>query len=226
MGQMFMIRYGSVFGEQRCFDEAAKQILIYSKHEKANTGLFYHGWTARPDLNSWADKTTGLSSEVWAEGLGWYALIITETLRLMPADHPRRAEVLAVYRKLANGLKTTQDPKTGGWFDIVDKGDRADNWIDPSGTAMFVYTLKRGIEMNLLDAATFTPVVARGYAALLTFASINDRGLVEVRGGCDGVSIQDDYSAYVNYRRAVNAKETYAGFLWATAVMETGWKIK
>ena len=226
MGQMFMIRYGSVFGDQSCFDEAAKQILVYSKHEKGDSGLFYHGWTSRPELKDWADKTTGLSTDVWSEGLGWYALVITETLRRMPADHPRRAEVLAVYRKLATGLKNAQDPKTGGWFDIVDKGDRADNWIDPSGTAMFVYTLKRGIEMNLLDAATFTPVVERGYAALLTFARINEHGLVDVSGGCDGVSIQKDYNAYVHFKRMVNAKETYAGFLWATVAMETDWKTK
>ena len=230
MGQMFMIRHGAVFGEKRCFDEAAKQILIYSKHEKGNSGLFYHGWqdpaTPAGKLRPWADKTTGLSTDVWAEGLGWYALIISETLKLMPAGHPRRPELVALHAKLAAGLKNAQDPATGGWWNIVDKGGRRGNFVDPSGTAMFTYMLKRGIEMNLLDAATYDPVVKRGYAALLTMASINDRGLVDVWGGCDGVSIQKDYDAYAARTRVMNAKETYAGFLWATAVMETDWETK
>ncbi|AWI10254.1 glycoside hydrolase family 88/105 protein [Ereboglobus luteus] len=221
MGQMFLTRYGAVIGDtQYCFDEAAKQILIYTKHEKGNTGLYYHGWTANPELREWADKKTGLSTDVWAEGHGWYALIISETLKLMPADHAKRPELIALHAKVAEGLKNFQDEKTGGWWNIVDKGGRPGNFIDPSGTAMFIYMLKRGIEMNLLDSAVYTPVVERGYAALLSMTRINEHGLVDVWGGCDGVSIQKNYDAYASRKRMVNAKETYAGFLWAAVVME------
>lgn len=224
MGQMFLTRYGASIADpkdaQYCFDEAAKQILIYTKHEKGNTGLYYHGWTARPDLREWADKTTGLSTDVWAEGLGWYALIISETLKLMPPSHPKRPDILALEKKLAAGLKNAQDPQTGGWWNIVDKGGQPGNFIDPSGTAMFIYTLKRGIEMGHLDPVEYAPVVERGYAALLSLTRINERGLVDVWGGCDGVSIQKDYDAYAARKRMVNAKETYAGFLWAAVIME------
>lgn len=224
MGQMFLTRYGAIIADPQdaryCFDEAAKQILVYAKHEKGNSGLYYHGWTANPELREWADKKTGLSTDVWAEGLGWYALIISETLKLMPSDHAKRADIVALHAKLAAGLKNAQDPQTGGWWNIVDKGGQRGNFIDPSGTAMFVYMLKRGIEQNLLDAATYGPVVERGYAALLALARVNEYGLVDVWGGCDGVSIQKDYDAYAARKRMVNAKETYAGFLWAVVVME------
>ena len=224
MGQMFLTRYGAVFNDPAAFDEAANQILIYSKHEKITnghpTGLFYHGWTSRPELKDWADKTTGHSTDVWAEGLGWYALIISKTLELMPPSHPKRPALIALEAKLAAGLAAAQDPATGGWWNIVDKGNQPGNFIDPSGTAMFTYMLKTAITAGRLDPATYTPILDRGYSALLTLARINEHGLVDVWGGCDGVGIQKNYDGYAARRRMVNAKETYAGFLWATTAME------
>jgi rhamnogalacturonyl hydrolase YesR len=38
----------------------------------------------------WADPATGLSPEVWSEGLGWYALILVECLVLLPPAHRNR----------------------------------------------------------------------------------------------------------------------------------------
>jgi rhamnogalacturonyl hydrolase YesR len=106
-----------------CFDEATRQIALFAKHaRKGDTGLYYHAWAAKPELAlvvparkfAWADAKTGLSSEVWSEGLGWYALVVVETLAALPSDHPRRADVLDIYTRLAAGLKRTQNAKTGG----------------------------------------------------------------------------------------------------------------
>ena len=42
-----------------------------------------------------------------------------------------------------------------------------DNWIDPSGTAMFVYSICRGVELGLLDKAEYEPIAERGYRGTL-----------------------------------------------------------
>src|SRR6185437_11575203 len=46
MGLMFLTRYGAVIGDRDyCFDEAARQILIFAHHGlKDDTGLYYHAW--------------------------------------------------------------------------------------------------------------------------------------------------------------------------------------
>ena len=222
MGQMFAIRYGSAIGDSEyCWNEATRQITVFARHcLKGDSGLYLHAWTEDIPKAEWANPKTGLSPEVWSEGLGWYALVVAETLAVLPKSHPKRAEVEDIYRRLAGGLRRTQDPKTGGWFMVVDKGDRPDNWIDPSGSAMFVYSLQRGIELGLLDAKEYGQVVSRGYGALLTFATVNQRGLVDIEGGADGVCIMPDYAHYIHQRRAPNAKEAVGGFLWATAIME------
>jgi unsaturated rhamnogalacturonyl hydrolase len=222
MGQMFTLRYGKSIGDaEYCFDEAARQITVFAKHcEKEKTGLYLHAWTEQPDKAQWADPKTGLSPEVWSEGLGWYGLILVETLAGLPKGHPRRAEVEDIYHRFAAGLKRTQDVRTGGWYMIVDKGDHPKNWIDPSGTAMFVYSIQRGIELGLLDKEEYAPVTANGYKGLLAYARINEQGLVDIAGGGDGITIKKDFETYVNVPRILNAKETVGGFLWTTALME------
>ena len=230
MGQMCLTRYGASIGDAGyCFDEAVRQITVFAEHcLKGDSGLYLHAWAAQPDLarvwpgniERWADPVTGLSSEVWSEGLGWYALILAETLAVLPASHPRRAEVLDIFVRLAGGLVRTQDPATGGWFQVVDKGDRRDNWIDTSGTAMFTYALQRGIEIGTLKEAEYKPVVARGYQCIVDNATADDNGLVDVHGACDGLCVQQSYDAYVRAPRVTNAKEAVAGFLWATVIVE------
>jgi rhamnogalacturonyl hydrolase YesR len=234
MGQMPLIRYGQSIGDRDyCFNEAARQIIAFARHaRKGDSGLYYHAWAEKPELpvvigsqrppteTHWADPATGLSSEVWSEGLGWYALILAQTLGAMPKDHPRRAEVLDVYTRLAAGLKREQDPESGRWFQVVDKGYRADNWTDNSGSAMFTYAIQRGIDLGLLKRADYSTVVSSGYKGIVANARVNDDGLVDIYNACEGLCVQAGYADYVNYPKSVNANEAVAAFLWATAVVE------
>ncbi len=225
MGQMFLTRYGKSIGDaEYAFGEAARQISVYDQRaRKGESGLHFHG-AYEPGHGDrecrWANAITGLSPEVWSEGEGWYALVVVETLAVLPADHPERIAVEQILRRLADGLKRTQDPASGRWFQVVDRGDRSNNWTDTSGSAMFTYALARGTELGLLDAAEFAPVVERGYQGITANAKINDRGLVDIYSACDGVGVQVDYDHYIRYQQKLNAKEAVAGFLWATEIVE------
>jgi rhamnogalacturonyl hydrolase YesR len=230
MGQMCLLRYGASVGDaDYCFDEAVKQITLFARHaHKVSSGLYLHAWTALPDLaraqpanvERWANPLTGLSKEVWSEGLGWYALVLVEALALLPAGHPRRGEVVDIFTRLAHDLARLQGPVTGGWSQVVDKPGEPGNWIDSSGTAMFTYALKRGIELDLLAEADYATAVRRGYECVVGSATVNDDGHVDVHSACDGLCVQPDYQAYVRAPRVTNAKEAVAGFLWATAIVE------
>ena len=69
-------------------------VCLASHCRKGDTGLFLHAYDERRAA-AWADPATGLSPEVWSEGLGWYALILVEALDRWPQGHPGRAPVLA-----------------------------------------------------------------------------------------------------------------------------------
>jgi rhamnogalacturonyl hydrolase YesR len=221
MGLMFLTRYAAVIGDREaCFAEAARQIIAFADHcRKGDTGLFLHAYDESRSVG-WADPASGLSPEVWSEGLGWYALILAETLELLPSGYPARGKVLEIALGLAAGLRHTQDRTTGLWYQVVDKGDQHDNWHDTSGSAMFVYFLQRMIDMGYLDAEQYGPAVERGYAGIRSKLAIDSEGLVDIYDACDGVCVQRSYADYVNYPKRVNAKEAIGSVLWATTSVE------
>ncbi len=220
MGGMFLARYGRVCGDAWCLDELARQIRALATHcHVPATGLYLHAWD-EARAASWADRTTGLSSEIWSEGLGWYALILVEALEALPVTHPERQVVLGILQGMADGLRRAQDARSGLWYQVVDKGERPDNWCDTSGSAMFVYCLQRGMDLGYLDATIYSPVAQRGYEGLLTRVVRGADGGVDILEACDGVCVQNSYADYVNYRRVINAKEAVGGVLWAAELME------
>jgi unsaturated rhamnogalacturonyl hydrolase len=235
MGGMFLVRYGDLIAgadsgardagtRNACFDEMAAQIVTFAELcRKGDTGLFLHGYDESRKA-SWADPITGLSSEVWSEGLGWYALILVEALERWPSGHTGSAQVQAVLEELLGGLLRAQDPASGLWFQVVDKGHLSDNWCDTSGTAMFVYTLKRASELGI-QAPSAAPgacaeAARRGYAGLQRRIATGADGGVDVLIACDGLGVQDNYRAYIDFPQQVNAKEAVGGVLWAATIMD------
>lgn len=220
MMQMFLIRCGELVGERDyCYDVACRNIKAAARHLQRPDGLMLHAWTTEPSKVEWANSE-GLSPEVWSEGMGWYSLVVPELLAVLPESHPDYGEIKSIYLKMAKGLKEWQDKNTGGWFMVVDKGTNPLNFIDPSGTAMFVYSIRRGIDLKLLGEKDYGQVARRGYEALFPFVRVNDRGLLDVIGACDGVTIKKDFVIYVTLDKVLNAKEAVAGVLWAAVVME------
>lgn len=220
MMQMFLIRCGSLVGENDyCYDVACRNIKAAARHLQRPDGLMLHAWTTEPSKAEWADSE-GLSPEVWSEGMGWYALVVPELLAVLPESHPDYKDIKDIYIKMSSGLKNWQDKNTGGWFMVVDKGINPLNFIDPSGTAMFVYSIQRGIDLNLLKEKDYRDVARRGYESLFPFVRVNNRGLLDVIGACDGVTIKKDFVTYVTLDKVLNAKEAVAGILWASVIME------
>ncbi|WP_300698225.1 glycoside hydrolase family 88 protein [uncultured Bacteroides sp.] len=222
MMQIFLIRCAQYVGEaDYCYDVTCRNIMAAARHLQRPDGLVLHAWTTEPEKAAWADKSTGLSPEVWSEGMGWYTLIVPELLAALPKTHKDYQSVLDIYLKMCKGLKDVQDKKTGGWFMVVDKGENPLNFIDPSGTAMFVYSIRRGVQLGLLKAKEYAQVAEKGYKSLFPFIQVNDRGLLDVIGACDGVVIKKNFVEYVTVPKILNAKEAVAGILWASVIMET-----
>lgn len=221
MGQMFLSKYAAAFPEaQQDFNEAVRQLqCIYRYCNKQDSGLLLHAWSedGRP---TWADPVTGLSPEVWSEGLGWYALILPQVLETMPPDWPGRKELLQQYRQLLEGLLRTQC-WDGLWCQVVDKCEQPDNWTDSSGSAMFFYAIQQAIETGVVSGDAYEQMARNAYQGLLGRLKPSDiDGLLDIPEACKGLCVQDDYAAYVNYPKKVNAQEAVAAMLWALAATE------
>jgi len=66
------------------------------------------------------------------------------------------------------------------------------NWRESSYTAMFGYALARGINIVLINAAIYRPVVDRAYNGILRYSLVNlDRDYTTLKNVCAGTCIGD-----------------------------------
>ena len=150
MAGPFLAEYGATFREPEDFDEVASELLLMdARMREPGTGLMRHGWDESKQM-AWADKATGLSPEVWARAMGWYAMAVVDVLDWIPAGHPRRAALVAALGRTAAAIVRYQDPASGVWWQVMDKAGRPGNFLESSASAMFVYALAKGVRMGSL----------------------------------------------------------------------------
>lgn len=223
MELMFLVRYGKYIGdEEGSYKEAIKQLrLFFEKAGKDKTGFVYHAYSENPGTR-WASPLNGCSPEVWSEGLGWYGMALVETLGIIPDSFEGRQEIENQLLLLCEDLLKTQDWNCGLWYQVVDKQGFPRNFHDTSGSAMFVYILKKAYDLSLIENEYAKEVIEKGYRAILSKCFAGLDGGYNIIDACDGVCVQNNYDQYVDYTKCVNAKEAVAAVLWALVVLEEG----
>jgi unsaturated rhamnogalacturonyl hydrolase len=207
----FLVEYGKEFGDAAyANDEAAKQLYVYGSHLQVASGLLKHAYDESKTA-SWSDPATGLAPEHWCRAVGWYAMAIVNVLDAIPVNHPRRPQLMGVFRRLAAGLEKYQDRATGRWFQVIDKGARSDNWTETSCSSMFTYALSRGAQQGYLDPH-FATVAGRGYQGVLARMSVGSDGRTNLTDISIGTNV-GDYAYYVARDRATNDFHGLGAFL-------------
>ncbi|MCM1163489.1 MAG: glycoside hydrolase family 88 protein [Muribaculaceae bacterium] len=155
MAEPFSAKYAKRFlspeEQAKEWDNIANQFLTVAKHTyDPATGLYRHAWDESKE-QFWCDKETGQSAHAWARAQGWIFMALLDVLEEMPADNPNRPELVKLLKSLADGVVKFQDTKSGCWFQVLDQPGREGNYLEGTATAMYVYSLLRGVRMGLLD---------------------------------------------------------------------------
>jgi unsaturated rhamnogalacturonyl hydrolase len=198
-----LAQMGALTGDGKYFDDAVKQIVQFSERMfVGDKGLYMHGWIGGMEPHPVFH---------WGRANGWAVLAMTELLNVLPADHPGREKVLAIYRAHVRGIAATQGG-AGLWHQLM---DRQDSYLETSATAIFTYCIARGINQGWLDARAYVPVVSLGWNAVAK--QVNAKGQVE--NVCVGTGMGFDPAFY--YYRPVNvyAAHGYGPVLLAGAEM-------
>jgi unsaturated rhamnogalacturonyl hydrolase len=243
MAGPFRAAYAVTFQEPGDFDDIAKQLLLMDEHMRdPKTGLMKHGWDESKQM-AWADKTTGLSPEVWARAMGWYAMALVDVLDWFPKDHPQRVALLDALNRTATAIGAFQDKETGLWWQVMDEGPKRfdripggpsdvpakakkGNYPEASASCMFVYSLAKGVRMGYLpqsDAAS----AKRGWEGIQKqFVTMGADGLMVLNGtvkvgGLGGTPYRTgSYDYYVGEKTGVNDAKGIGAFLLAGSEME------
>jgi rhamnogalacturonyl hydrolase YesR len=146
---------GQYTGDKKYWDDDIKQTALFATHLYSKTDHIYaHGDPV--------GSPGSLPRVAWGRANGWCAMSLTELLTVLPDDYAGRDAVLAQYKDFMAGLAKYQAPD-GLWRQVLDEPEA---WEETSSSAMFVYSISRGINKGWLDAATYGPVVIKGWAGL------------------------------------------------------------
>ncbi len=147
----FLAKSAVLLDEPEIYDDLALQIIDCHKFLFVEeTGLYKHGYD-ESRKQKWADKETGLSPNYWSRSIGWYMMAIVDVLDYMPENHPQRAEVIDILRNLSASLIKYQDAKTGMWYQVTDKGGQDGNYLESTGSIMYIYSWIKGAQKGYLD---------------------------------------------------------------------------
>lgn len=226
MAEPFYAEYAATFHEDADFDDIANQFILIEKHARdPKTGLLYHAWD-EDRKEKWADPQTGLSQNFWGRADGWYAMALVDVLDKFPVNHPKRAELLAILNRLATAITKYQDPKTGLWYQIMNKPSEKGNYPEASASCMFVYALAKGAREGYLPVR-YIAVAKKGYEGIVkrfvetdANGEVNLNGTVSV-GGLGGKPYRDGSDKYYLSEKVVkNDPKGVGAFIQASVEIE------
>lgn len=226
MAEPFYARYARDFDEPEAFDDIAAQFALAEAHTRdETTGLLYHAWDQSRQM-PWADPASGRSPHFWSRAMGWYLMAVVDVLDYLPVKQPGWAAMTAAFGRAVQALAAVQDEASGLWYQVLDQGGREGNYLEASGSAMYVYAILKAVSEGYLDAA-YLPAAERGYQGLLQhLVTVDDNGLVnldQVCGACGlgGTPYRDgSYEYYVNELRVRNDYKGVGPLILAALEME------
>jgi len=134
--------------DTKYLDRAAVTMAGYLDKLQQPNGLFFHA----PD-----------SPFYWGRGNGWVAAGMTELLRSLPKNHPRRARILDGYRTMMASLLKYQG-EDGLWRQLV---DHPEVWAETSSTGMFTFAMVTGVKNGWLDRKVYGPAARKAWMGLI-----------------------------------------------------------
>lgn len=218
MGAPFYAHYTTKFENGKSLDDVALQFETIQKHlVDAKTGLLYHGWDESKKMD-WANKTTGTSPNFWSRSLGWYVMALVDVLDYFPKDHPKRSELISYLNSTSAAIAKFQDP-TGLWYQVTDKGNVGGNYLEGSGSAMFVYAFAKGANKGYLPKE-YKNIATKGFDGMIkNLVKVSPEGYVIITevcavAGLGGNPYRDgSFEYYVNERKQDNDPKATGPFI-------------
>lgn len=228
MAHPFYARYAGEFendSAQRVYEDILHQFkLTQTHHLDPETGLLYHAWDESKE-EKWADPQTGTSPNFWSRAMGWYGMALVDVLDYLPKDYKGRDKIMNYLKNFAEAVVKYQD-ESGLWYQVLDRQQEEGNYLEASGSAMFVYTLAKGVRKGYLDKS-YLEDAEKGYKGILNnLISVEASGIVNLNQVCSVAGLGGDpyrdgsYEYYINEKIRPNDPKGTGPFILASLEME------
>jgi unsaturated rhamnogalacturonyl hydrolase len=230
MGEPFYTHYTKDFVKGADADKAYNDIInqfdLIQKHLlDQKTGLLYHAWDESKE-QQWANKQTGQSPNFWSRAMGWYGMAMVDVLDYLPQNHPGRAKLISYIKSYTDALIKVQDKETGLWYQVLDKGGEKGNYLEATGSSMFVYTMMKSVNKGYLPKS-YKAYAKKGYDGIIkNLITVDENGVVNLNkccavAGLGGKPYRDgSYEYYVNEEIRSNDAKGTGPFILASLEFE------
>ncbi|MDA3929388.1 MAG: glycoside hydrolase family 88 protein [Prolixibacteraceae bacterium] len=217
----FLVEYAMVFDEPKWLNVACFQLQnTYNVTVDSKDGLLVHAWDESKQ-QVWANAETGKSPHKWSRGMGWYMMALVDAIEFLPKEHPQRTELIKIFKSLSKSLLEFKDEETGLWFQILNLGEREYNYLETSGSAMFIYVFAKGVNIGVLPSK-YKAIAKESFLSLTQhFIKTDIDGLptlTNISGSAGlGVKLHRDgsFEYYINQKPIDNDPKGMAPFIMA-----------
>jgi rhamnogalacturonyl hydrolase YesR len=193
---------GKITGDAKYFDDAIKQVENFNKYlYDPMTGLFFHNYYHDVQMN-------GVGH--WGRANGWLAMAQVQLLNELPANHPKRAELIKLLLRQIVNYSRYQD-KSGLWHQLL---DRPDSYLETSATAMFTYAVAHAVNEGWINAR-YISIANDGWRGLISKVTADG----QLQDVCIGTNMEEDISFYYTRPTELNDPHGHGAFLLAGTEM-------
>ena len=226
MGAPFYAEYAFRNNLPQDYADVINQFVTCARHTyDPKNGLYRHACDVSR-TERWADPVTGQSKHCWGRALGWYAMALVDVLEFIPQHEAGRDSLLDILNNVAVQVKKLQDPKTGGWYQVMDRSGDKGNYVESSCSAMFIYSLFKAVRLGYIDKS-YLDVALKGYKGFLdNFIEVDKNGLVTITKACAVAGLggkvyrSGDYDYYINETIRNNDPKAVGPFIMASLEYE------
>jgi unsaturated rhamnogalacturonyl hydrolase len=136
--------------------------------------------------------------------------------------------LVRTFQQICAALLAFQDSATGMWYQVVDRGGQAGNYLESSASAMFAYAFAKGANNHYLDARFFKSAERAMNGLRQQCIAVDEAGNVDLKNTCRGAGLggnpyrDGSYTYYVNVPRATNDMKGIGPLLLAAIELERG----
>ena len=226
MGAPFYAEYAFRNNLPQDYADVINQFVTCARHTyDPKNGLYRHACDVSR-TERWADPVTGQSKHTWGRAMGWYAMALVDVLEFIPQHEAGRDSLLDILNNVAVQVKKLQDPKTGGWYQVMDRSGDKGNYVESSCSAMFIYSLFKAVRLGYIDKS-YLDVALKGYKGFLdNFIEVDKNGLVTITKACAVAGLggkvyrSGDYDYYINETIRNNDPKAVGPFIMASLEYE------
>ena len=203
MAQPFRALYARELGDKDYTDIVQQIETVRARMYDPEKGLYYHGYDASKTI-FWADPVTGCSKSFWLRAMGWFATALVDLLEIVD-DPGARARLRLIFTELMEGVARYADEETGLYYQVVDQGGRAGNYLETSGSSMMAYAMLKGARLGVLGPEyaqlgrkTFDGILRRYFRAEGEDVELGGICLVAGLGPADDLRRDGSYQYYIS----------------------------